>query len=263
LPNLAPNCGLRRQKVLANGRFKCPTLLPDGDVPAEFISFKYPLPNLAKALLGQAPVKIVAMGSSSTSGRGDVEPYPHRLEMYLRVRYGEVLFPNLKIDVLNRGKGGEEANEELLRFDADIFAEKPSLVIWQVGTNAVFHKKDKPYDLDDVAAKIAKGLRRLRGQPMDVVLIDPQYVPAMLLDEGAEDSERMVSLISAAAKTANVNLFRRWALMRHWHVQNNIGFDRLFDSTDSQDKLHQSDWSTQRMSHVLCDAITKAPPATA
>jgi hypothetical protein len=237
-----------------------PDTLSDGDIPAEFVSFKYPLPHLAKALRGKAPVRIVAMGSSSTSGRGDVVPYPHRLEMYLRVRYGEEQFPNLKIDVLNRGKGGEEAIEELLRFDADLIVEKPSLTIWQVGTNAVFHRDD--YDVDDVAAKIAAGLDRLRGQPMDVVLIDPQYVPAMLLDDKAEVSARMVALISAAAEKANVNVFRRWALMRHWHVHNNIGFDRMIDPTDP-DRLHQSDWSTLRIAQALRDAITKAPSATA
>ena len=71
----------------------------------------------------------------------------------------------------------------------------------------------------------------------------------------------MVSLIADAAKRAEVNLFRRWALMRHWHVQNNVGFDQLFDPTDSQDKLHQSDWSTLRVSKALCEAITQAPPA--
>jgi hypothetical protein len=236
---------------------------PDGDIPAEFVSLKHPLPNLAKALLGRTPVRIVAMGSSSTAGRGDVVPYPHRLEMYLRVKFAEERFANLNIDVLNRGKGGQEAIEELPRFESDVFAENPALLIWQVGTNAVFHKKDKPYDLDEVAAKIAVGLERLRGQPMDVVLMDPQYVTAMLLDERAEDSERMVALISAAAEKANVNLFRRWALMRHWHVQNNIGFDQMLDPTDIPDKLHQSDWSTQRISLALCDAITKAPPAMA
>src|SRR3981081_4126519 len=101
---------------------------PDGDIPREFVSLKYPLPNLAKPLIGKTPVRIVAMGSSSTAGRGDVVPYPHRLEMYLRSKFGEERFPNLRIDVLNRGKGGEEAVEELLRFDADVFAEKPSLV---------------------------------------------------------------------------------------------------------------------------------------
>jgi hypothetical protein len=237
-----------------------PDTPPDGDIALDFLRFKYPLPHLAKALLGQAPVRIVAMGSSSTSGRGDVVPYPHRLEMYLRVRYAELQFANLKIDVLNRGRGGEEANQELPRFDMDIFAEAPSLVIWQVGTNAVFHKQD--YDLDDVAAKIAIGLDRFRGQPMDVVLIDPQYVPAMLLDDKAEASARMVALIAAAAGKANVNLFHRWALMRHWHVQNNIGFDRMVDPTDP-DRLHQSDWSTQRMAQALRDAITTAPAATA
>ncbi len=228
------------------------------DIPGEFVSLKYPLPHLLKALAGDAPVRIVAMGSSSTAGRADVVPYPHRLEMYLRARYDEKGFPKPRIDVLNRGRGGEEANEELRRFDTDIFAEKPSLVIWQVGTNAVFHN----YDLDEVAARIAEGLQRLRVAPMDVLLIDPQYTPAMLFDDKAEASERIVSLIAAAAANANVNLFRRWALMRHWHVHNDVGLDRFFDHTDP-DKLHQSDWSTLLTAKALSDAITWAVPAGA
>jgi hypothetical protein len=205
------------------------------DLPDEVIGFKYPLPRLAEAFRRGGPVKIVAMGSSSTAGRADVVPYPYWLEMYLRVARG-----NARVDVLNRGKGGEEAIEELQRFDADIFAEMPlpSLVIWQVGTNAVFRKKEKKYDLDKVAAAIDAGLDRLRGQPMDVLLIDPQYVTAMLLD----------------------NVFHRWALMRHWHVHNNISFERLLDPTD-QDKLHQSDASTLRLSRGLCDTIMKAVAA--
>jgi hypothetical protein len=231
---------------------------PEVDIPGELVRFKYPLPHLAKALLGEAPVRIVAMGSSSTAGRGDVVPYPHRLEMYLRDQYEAKQYPNLRIDVLNRGRGGEEAIEELHRFDTDIFAEKPSLVIWQVGTNAVFHN----YDLEKVAASIAEGLERLRGKRIDVVLIDPQYTPAMLFDDKADASDTMVSLISAAADKAKVNLFRRWALMRHWHVHNDIGLDQFFDPTDP-DKLHQSDWSTLLVAKALGEAITKAPPAGA
>jgi len=238
-----------------------PDTAPEVDVPGEFVSFKYPLPHLAKALLGNAPIRIVAMGSSSTAGRWDVVPYPHRLEMYLRAHYETEQYPNLRIDVLNRGMGGQEAVEELPRFEDDILAERPSLVIWQVGTNAVFHKEK--YDLGDVAAKIADGLERLRGKQMDVVLIDPQYTPAMLLDDRAEMAERMVSLISAAAGKAKVNLFRRWALMRHWHVHNNVAFDRMFDPTDLPDRLHQSDWSTLGVSKALRDAITRAPPVPA
>lgn len=201
------------------------------------------------------------MGSSSTAGRWDVVPYPHRLELYLRARYQE-RFPDLRIDVLNRGKGGEEAIEELPRFDTDIFAERPSLVIWQVGTNAVFHKEDKKYDLAKVAAAITEGLALLRGQPMDALLIDPQYVTAMLLDGKADDSARMVSLISAVAEKAEVNVFRRWAPMRHWHVHNNISFEQMLDPTDP-DHLHQSDWITLRVSVALRDAIAQVLPPLA
>jgi hypothetical protein len=174
--------------------------------------------------------------------------------MYLRAHYETEQYRNLRIDVLNRGRGSEEAIEELRRFNADIFAERPSLVIWQVGTNAVFHN----YDLDEVAAHIAEGLQRLRVEQMDVLLIDPQYTPAMLLAEKADASERMVSLISAVAGNARVNLFRRWELMRHWHQYNNISVDQFFDPSDSQDKLHQNDWTTLRVSKALCDAITRA-----
>jgi hypothetical protein len=235
-----------------------PDTAPEVDFPNELVSLKYPLPHLMKALVGETAVRIVAMGSSSTAGRGDVVPYPHRLEMYLRAGFGEERFPNLKIDVLNRGRGGEEAIEELRRFDNDIFAEKPSLVIWQVGTNAVFHN----YRLDEVAASIAEGLRRLSEKRMDVLLIDPQYTPAMLFDDKADASERMVSLISAAADEANVNLFRRWALMRHWHIHDNVSLNRFFDLTDP-DKLHQSNWSTLQVAKALSAAITRAPPAGA
>src|SRR5262245_6117871 len=225
------------------------------DLPDDVIGFKYPFPHLAAAIQGKVRFKMVAMGSSSTAGRADVVPYPYWLEMYLRAATEDPTIDSPRIDVLNRGKGGQEAPQELLRFEPDILADAPQFVIWQVGTNAVFHKND--YSIDDVASKIAEGLERLADQPMDVMLLDPQYAPAMLLDDKADLSERMVALISEKAEHARVNVFHRWALMRHWHVQNNISFERMLDPTDP-DSLHQSDASTQRLSRGLCDTILKA-----
>jgi hypothetical protein len=229
------------------------------DLPDDVIGFEYPLPCLAKAIRDGGPIKIVAIGSSSTAGRADVPPYPHRLEMYLR---DPSKTNNPRIDVINRGLGNQEAKEELLRFDADIFALEPVMVIWQVGTNAVFHS-DR-YNVDDIAHDIETGLKRLCADPgkMDVILLDPQYVTAMLRDDKAELSERMVKLISKKAALFNVNVFHRWALMRHWHVHNNISFERMLDPTDP-DQLHQSDASTQRFSRGLCDTIMKAVAAAA
>jgi len=90
-----------------------------------------------------------------------------------------------------------------------------------------------------------------------VMLIDPQYVTAMLFDDKADLSERMVSLIATVADDAKVNVFRRWALMRHWHVHNNVALNQMIDPTDP-DKLHQSDWSMLQFSKALFDSLTRA-----
>src|SRR5260370_7210939 len=96
----------------------------EADVPAEFTSLKYPLPHLTQALQGKEPVRIVAMGSSSTAGRADVVPYPHRLEMYLRAQFGNRI-PT--VDVLNRGKGAEAAHPQFLPFTTNTLSPNPSL----------------------------------------------------------------------------------------------------------------------------------------
>lgn len=230
---------------------------PVVDIPDSFVTFKYELPHFSKALRGDAPVRIVAMGSSSTAGRGDdVVPYPARLEMYLRWKYQQPFPPQFKLDVLNRGRGGQEASDEFERFDSDILGERPlpSLVIWQVGTNAVFRKTHK---IAETADFINKGLRKLAGNDFDVLLMDPQYVTAMLRDDCADESEQMISLIAEAAENAKVNLFRRWALMRHWHVHNNVALPDMIDPSDQPDQLHQNDWSTMLISQALVTAITR------
>jgi acyl-CoA thioesterase I len=101
----------------------------------------------------------------------------YRLQTSLRDK-----FKNRMIDVLNRGIIGEEAPQELARMRADVIAEAPVLTIWQVGTNAVWQRG---HNLDEVAAAIEQGLRVLAGAPtpMDIVLMDLQYAPALLTDE--------------------------------------------------------------------------------
>ena len=239
-----------------------PDDFPTLDVPPGIVDLKHPLKNFQAALGGRGPVRVVAMGSSSTAGLRNVVPYPARLELYLRKHYkDDDPHPNIRIDVFNRGKGGEEATLEVARFDDDIFADSPALVLWQVGTNAVFRQKE--FNFDEVVAKIGEGSRLLRDHPtIDVILIDPQYVTAMLYDDNAELADKMVSAIRTAAEGASVNLFQRWALMRHWHVYNNATFEQLLDPEDDL-KLHQSNWSTMQVSLALANAIIKAASPTA
>jgi acyl-CoA thioesterase I len=218
---------------------------PHCDPHLDLVGFNGSLFNFSQSLNSRRKIKIVAIGSSSTAGENDIIPYPHRLELALRKR-----FPDRMIDVLNRGIGGQEAPEEVPRFETDVVAEDPSLVIWQVGTNAIYHRE--LYDPGRVAATIATGLKWLNGLRADVVLMDLQYAPALLDRE--KDTRLMVSLISAAARTAGVNLFPRFALMERWRTQDGIPMEMLISS----DRLHQTDFATACVTQALDGAIAAA-----
>src|SRR5271154_3769912 len=108
-------------------------------IPAQPTPLQNGLPNFAAALGGTNAVKIVALGSSTTEGEGGIVAYPYRLEVGLRQEYRSRHQDQRRlIDVLNRGIGAQEAPKERLRMQSDAIAEKPQLVIWQIGTNSVW-----------------------------------------------------------------------------------------------------------------------------
>jgi acyl-CoA thioesterase-1 len=226
-----------------------PKLYPD------LVGFKRRLPYLTEALGRRGNIKIVAIGSSSTAGVGLIIPFPHRLELALRTRfYGRT------IDVLNRGIGGQESPQELSRFGGDLLAEDPTLVIWQVGTNAVYRKTD--YSFADVEDAIAVGLDRLATLPIDVVLMDLQYTQAIVdisnndppEQPGAPPLADDIELrIARAAARAGVNVFQRWALMKRWHADG-VPIPDMGDAS----QLHTSEWATKWVSIALDCAIGAA-----
>lgn len=169
-------------------------------------------PALAHAAARVAQAKaltIVAVGSSSTQGVGATDPslnYPSRLETALRQR-----LPGVAIRVINRGKGGEDAEEEFARLQRDVIAEHPDLVIWQVGTNAVLRRDD----LESDEVLLRRGVALLKAGGADVVLMDLQYAPRILERRATAAMEQLIAEI---AQHAGVGLFRRFAVMQHWRA---------------------------------------------
>ena len=135
----------------------------------------------------------------------------------------------------------------LARLDRGVIAERPALVLWQFGTNAVLHAEKVASD----AALIAEGLKRLKATGADVVLIDPQFAPKVI---AKPEAEKMVALISSTAKKEDVDLFRRFDVMRHWHEVDHLGFETFV----SPDGLHMNDWSYACMAKGLGNAIAEA-----
>jgi lysophospholipase L1-like esterase len=203
------------------------------------------LDRTTRRLAAGDPITIVAIGSSSTAGAGASSPdhsYPSRLAVEL-----QQLFPGHPITVLNRGVNGEEVADMLARLDQTVLAEKPDLVLWQVGTNAILRDND----LQPAGAAIHEGLLRLKASGADVVLMDPQYAPQVVAKTGVEG---MLSLIATVAKQDNVDLFRRFAVMQNWREASAIPFEAFV----SPDNLHMNDWGYGCVAKILAGAIADA-----
>jgi lysophospholipase L1-like esterase len=218
--------------------------------PADLIRLVYPLTRTAQRLAAGAPLTIVAIGSSSTAGAGASSQdasYPSRLALELKQR-----FPRNRITVINRGTNGEEVRDMLARFQTSVIAEKPDLVLWQVGTNAVL--RDDP--LAPAGTLIQDGVKQLKAIGADVVLMDPQFAPRVI---AKPEIEGMLNLMSAAAKDASVDLFPRFAIMRIWHDVDGVPFN-VFVSPDG---LHMNDWGYACVATLLGSAIAEASTRSA
>jgi hypothetical protein len=222
------------------------------EIPVVPIPFEHGLTRFAQSLIRGRP-KIVAIGSSTTAGEGNIKAYPERLLSFLQGEY-----PNTVITMVNQGIGGQEAPNELLRFDTDVIAEKPDLVIWQVGTNAVWQRADQkppPSSFDETTRAIRDGLVMLRDETRaDVILMDLQYVPAVLTPANEKKAIAMVKAIGELARDAGVNVFRRFAFMQGLHEIEKVSFDRMVDPGDDN-RLHDSDWATERVAWAVKLAI--------
>jgi len=221
------------------------TPAPVCDTPLELIRFANPLSHFGQKLQSGAPITVVAIGSSSTAGAGASSPaknYPNQLAVELRKR-----FPANSFVVINRGVNGEEIADMLKRFDDAVIAAKPDLVLWQLGTNSVI----RDHMFTDHGAAIRGGLKRIRTIGAETILIDPQFVPRVI---AKGEAEHMVELIATTAKLENVELYRRFEVMKHWHDVDHIAFESFV----SPDGLHLNDWSYTCMAHGLALAIAEA-----
>lgn len=218
-----------------------PTCAPS----AEYTRLSGPLARVAERIANREPVTIVAIGSSSTAGVGATKVdhnYPTQLEKRLNAR-----FPNVVFHVINRGMSGAVDSQMIARFEEDVHAANPDLVLWQVGTNALLNSDGITKEGD----VMRDGLRRLRAIGADVVLIDPQYAPKVLKDP---DAEPMVELIRTIAREEGVPVFRRWAQMKDWKEVRRIPFETFL----SPDLFHMNDWSYACWAEALSGAISWA-----
>ena len=211
-------------------------------VPHDLIETRAPL-RLTTARLGAAmPLVIVAVGSSSTAGAGASHPgasYPARLQDELERR-----FPAAPITVVNRGVGGETAGRMIERFDRDVIALKPHLVIWQTGTNSAL----RDHDPSQFRGEVADGIRALRQTGADVILMAPQFAPRF---NDLPNRLAFLRVVNDVSGHSDVVLFPRHAIMKYWIDSGRFDFKTML----SPDGLHLNDLSYDCIAQLLAEQI--------
>lgn len=201
-----------------------------------------------QALVEQKELRIVAMGSSSTQGYGVSNPmfaYPAQL----KIRLSEEL-PSVAVHVLNKGIGGQDAEEEAARMQQDVKPEHAHIVVWQIGTNSAIRRDP----LEKFAQKLRAGIDIGKALGAEFILMNLQYVPAIVALPDEEDYARVTAEIAKEKKAA---LFNRFAIMRSWY-DDGMAYAQFVNN----DGLHLNDFGQKCIGKLLSRAILNAikPP---
>jgi len=213
------------------------------DSPAEFclavnqnLSLEAKLPRTAARVRSGGPVRIVAVGSSSTVGlwmRDSSKTYPQVMKREL-----ERLWPGTQVEVVNSGRSGDTIPGNLKRFERDVFAHRPDLVIWQLGTNDIAWGGN----MKGLREKVSSGIDSLKASGADVILMDLQYAPKVLASRHYADMEAMLRVVALQKK---VGLFSRFELMQKSTEAGLpkgalVAWDGLHNSRDGYDCMGRS-----------------------
>lgn len=212
---------------------------PVCDAPFGDIATPTPLPELTQALEAKKPIRVLTIGSSSTVGVGASNPqhnYPNQLGGILRKN-----FAGLDLTVINKGVSGEVAAATAERLRRLAALEKPTLVLWQVGTNDALAR----VPADAFRETVRSTLQWLRSHQIDVVLVGLQYTPHVARDGYYHEVRAALAEI---AREEQVLLVRRFAAMEF--LSKVKGAPLL-----AQDELHLNDLGYRCMAEHIARAM--------
>jgi acyl-CoA thioesterase-1 len=152
------------------------------------------------------PLRILAIGSSSTLGVGASSPdaaYPAQLEARLSSDWG------VSANVVNAGVGGETSDTTLKRLAAALAGNPPDLVVWQVGTNDAVGGVDP----DAFRANLTAGVAAAQARRVPIVLVDPQFYFGI---KNLARFQQYVTIIADVGAAKRVPIFSRFAMMKSW-----------------------------------------------
>jgi lysophospholipase L1-like esterase len=218
------------------------SLSPECRVPGSKLFTIGSLRGVKAALKEHRAIRVLAIGSSSTSGIGASSPlasYPARLEGELEKMFSD----DVEIEVLNRGVSGEIAAGAADRMRSTVAEVDPDIVIWQVGTNDALAR----VEVERFSSSLDETVLWLKSHNIDVVLVDPQYTPSLARNEYYG---QIVKAIEDVARKDRVPLVRRFEAMRY------LAAERKARGYLAIDQFHLNDLGYRCMAEHVARAIT-------
>ncbi|MFD0985659.1 SGNH/GDSL hydrolase family protein [Methyloligella solikamskensis] len=157
-----------------------------------------------KALQSDETLTVLVVGPAAYEDGpfANEESYPNRLARYLTS-----IFKEQDIELISRNISGEVAEDAAERLRAEIVETDPDLVVWQAGSADALAR----VDLKEFEAAFTETLDWLEEHGIDVVLVDPRYVPELADDPAYR---RIVGAIWYYAAKRDIPLVRRYDMMR-------------------------------------------------
>lgn len=230
--------------LLAGPAFADPARFGRCAVPQEIVADTAPLTQVAQALAAGAPLRIVAMGSTSSTGRGASS----RDKSYVRLLAAELrkIWPQAQIEVVDAARESQTAEMMNERIGPDVLRLSPVLVVWETGTTDSIRHLD-PTDFGDA---LESGIAALHAAGSDVILVTPQFSPvtAKLID-----FSDFRDVMSRAASAQGVGILYRGEIMRQLFETK----DMVLDGDSKSSETAVDAWNAC-LARLLADAIARS-----
>lgn len=196
------------------------------------------------------PLRVIAFGSSSTEGIGATSPtstYPAQLQRVL----ANLVPEGRRVEVLNRGIGGEDADDMVKRLQRDVISQHPDVVIWQTGSNDPL----RHVPIARFEQETRDGIAAMRKAGIGVILMEPQWCPRLEMSGNATVYRDIVRRVG---QDTGVEVVRRSDLMHAWVRDGLLTRPQML----AADGLHMTDGGYKMLARAVAPTVLKVDDAT-
>ncbi|MBP2293811.1 SGNH/GDSL hydrolase family protein [Azospirillum rugosum] len=210
------------------------------EVPERILTIDASLPRALERMNRVGALPILVVNTAKPGSNRAEGSYPALMERDLSAR-----LPDRKVSVAVRNVPGATAQDMLPTLDSALAAERPALLVWQVGTVDAMRNIGP----DSFGEAVASGIETAHRRGADIVVMDMQYSPqtTQLIT-----FQPYLDYVEWVTQNNDVFHFPRYEMMHYWFEEERVGF--MPDS--KEDMLKAFQFVHRCIGRHLADTVT-------